>query len=338
MRHIGTLGDARMAERLSAYLTVLGIANHVDKDDGQFDVWVKEEDRLDKAVAEFDAFEKNPNEEKYTKAVTDASALIEKEIERRRKVKKNVVKVSEGWPKGASRKAPLTMVLIGMSIVIAVFSGMWKRPMPEEVYRGTFFKSLAFVAVESPDAEKIDEAASGPDDLKLRWASLRRFELWRLITPVFIHFGVFHLVFNLIWLYQLGRLLEDRFGTPLFGLLVLLTAAIPNLLQGSMPIVLEGSAPNMFPGGDLLLTTFGGMSGVVYGLFGYAWIRSSLDQSSGFMIPQSTVVIMIGWMLLGFTDFDQQWLGFSMANWGHGGGLVVGMAMAYYSVLKLNRK
>ncbi len=84
------------------------------------------------------------------------------------------------------------------------------------------------------------------------------------------------------------------------------------------------------------MTGFAGMSGVVYGLFGFAWVRSTLDPSAGFLIPQSTVIILIAWMLLGFTPFDEQLIGMRMANWGHGAGLVVGMAVAFLSV-QLNR-
>jgi len=336
MRHIGTLSDAGLAERVSAYLTVNGIANHIDEDGGNFDVWVKDEDRVDDAMTEFESFEKSPNDGKYINAVTQAQDLIEKEIERRRKVKENVVKVSESWPQGAKRKAPLTIALVILSVAVSVFSGMWRTPLPDEVRQGVFFKSLSFVAVEGDAAQNIAKE-TGNDDLKRRWASLQRFELWRLITPIFIHFGVMHLAFNMFMLYQFGRILEDRYGTLFLGMLVLLAAAIPNFLQGTVPGVIDGSWPDLITS-NLLLSRFGGMSGVVYGLFGYAWIRSSLDPSCGFMISQVSVAIMIGWLLLGFTEFDRTWLGVDMANWGHGGGLVIGMAVAYYNVMIQSRK
>lgn len=51
---------------------------------------------------------------------------------------------------------------------------------------------------------------------------IRNGELWRLITPVFLHSGVLHLLVNSYALYSLGSALEGmlgraRFGTIYFG-------------------------------------------------------------------------------------------------------------------------
>ena len=69
---------------------------------------------------------------------------------------------------------------------------------------------------------------------------------------------------------------------------------------------------------------FGGMSGVVYGLFGYLWMKSRFDPWSGMHMDQQTVVILIAWFFLCMTG----WVG-PIANWAHGVGLVVGMAIGY---------
>lgn len=75
-------------------------------------------------------------------------------------------------------------------------------------------------------------------------------EWWRLVTAGFIHFGVFHLLMNMLLLYQLGLLLERAIGSTRLALMY--TAS---LLAGSLGVLLVDS------GGIT-----GGASGAVFGL------------------------------------------------------------------------
>ena len=71
---------------------------------------------------------------------------------------------------------------------------------------------------------------------------------------------------------------------------------------------------------------FGGMSGVVYGLFGYIWIKSRFDPRDRFHISQQNVNLMLIWFAICFTPL----LG-NVANGGHAGGLVLGAVMGFIS-------
>jgi GlpG protein len=127
-------------------------------------------------------------------------------------------------------------------------------------------------------------------------------EVWRLFTPIFIHFGMLHILFNMLWLKDLGSAIEKRHGAMFFLALVLSVALTSDLAQ-------------YFIAGPY----FGGMSGVVYGLFAYIWLRGKMDPLSGFMMPSQTVFLMMLWFVICLTGK----LG-PVANAAHGVGLIVG--------------
>jgi GlpG protein len=140
-------------------------------------------------------------------------------------------------------------------------------------------------------------------------------QFWRLFTPIFVHYSFIHILFNMFWLHDLGSQIERLKGSKFFITFALTLALFSNLLQFLM------SGPS-----------FGGMSGVVYGLFGYVWIKCRLDPGDGFRIDPVIANIMFAWFLLCFTGIVG-----SIANWAHAGGLLLGLAWGYGSALRWNR-
>ena len=120
-----------------------------------------------------------------------------------------------------------------------------------------------------------------PDPL----ADIKQGQLWRLATPMFLHFGIMHIVFNMMWLWQFGVVLEMRFGWRRFLGLVLTVAVLSDLAQG------------LFGHG----TNFGGMSGVNYGLFGFLLLRGKLHPSPEFVMNQQTITLMLVWLVVCYT-------------------------------------
>ena len=45
---------------------------------------------------------------------------------------------------------------------------------------------------------------------------------------------------------------------------------------------------------------YGGMSGVVYALFGYLWMKGQVDPEPGMVLHPSTVRVMLLWLVLGW--------------------------------------
>jgi membrane associated rhomboid family serine protease len=79
-------------------------------------------------------------------------------------------------------------------------------------------------------------------------------EYYRLFTAGFLHFGIIHIGFNMLLLYQLGHLLEPALGRARFAALY-----VAALLAGSFGAIL--TAPNALTGGA---------SGAVFGLMAAA--------------------------------------------------------------------
>jgi GlpG protein len=132
-------------------------------------------------------------------------------------------------------------------------------------------------------------------------------QVWRLITPIFIHFGLIHILFNMLWMFDLGGVIERMQGSPRMGVLVGVTAVTGNLAQF------------WWAGPD-----FGGMSGVIYGLLGYVWIQGQLNPRSGLVLHQYVVIMMLAWFVLCWTGM----IG-SVANMAHTVGLISGVVLGW---------
>jgi GlpG protein len=141
----------------------------------------------------------------------------------------------------------------------------------------------------------------------LIWLSALLEQGWRWFTPGWLHFSASHLVFNLIWVWYLLGPLELKLGRITAISLTLIVLLASNLLQF---VVVDAN--------------FGGMSGLVYGLFGFYWICSLVRPNWGLHISNALVGFMLIWLLIGF--FDLLWI--SMANWAHLAGLLSGMLCA----------
>jgi GlpG protein len=69
---------------------------------------------------------------------------------------------------------------------------------------------------------------------------------------------------------------------------------------------------------------FGGLSGVVYGLFGYLWIRGKYDPASGLQQDSTTIILSLAWFFVCLTGMIGP-----IANTAHASGLVMGMAWGF---------
>ncbi len=139
-------------------------------------------------------------------------------------------------------------------------------------------------------------------------------EVWRLVTPILVHFGVLHILFNMMWLWDLGGSLERLRGAAFVGLFVVTAAIASNVAQYAI-------AGNPY---------FGGMSGVVYAMLGYVWMRGRRDPAFGIALQSGTVMMMLAWYVLCWTGL----LG-PIANWAHTAGLLLGVAWGAFERVRI---
>jgi GlpG protein len=200
-------------------------------------------------------------------------------------------------------ESPVTFSMIGISIVVALVTLF-----------GTRTEIVSELSIASFDLEAGHARWHGYHDVSSG-------ELWRLITPIFLHFGVFHLMFNAFWLHDLGGPTERFQGSFRYLGFVVWSAAVSNTAQ-----FVFAHSP-----------TFGGLSGFVYALVGYLWARGRADPQSGIYLPGRFVVFFIVWMALGFSNLFDNFLG-PMANYCHLGGFVAGVVYGYIAALLARRQ
>ncbi|MCE0801577.1 rhomboid family intramembrane serine protease GlpG [Buttiauxella sp. A2-C1_F] len=143
------------------------------------------------------------------------------------------------------------------------------------------------------------------------------YELWRYFSHALMHFSIMHIAFNLLWWWYLGGPVEKRLGSGKLITLTLVSALLSGFVQAKF-------------GGPL----FGGLSGVVYALMGYVWLRGERDPESGIYMQRGLMGFALLWIVIGFFDV----LGMSIANAAHITGLVVGLAMALVDTMHARKR
>jgi len=315
MRQIGVIDDRQQAGRFAAYLVAQGVSVHADQEQDGWAIWVRDEDKVDQAKEELARFRHDPENDRYQGAERKAQKAVQDEVHRRLEQQRKQVDMRQQWNRPPMQRRPITMLLVMVSV--GVFFMLALNRDSADAWR----RNLA--TVDHVEFNNEGRNARDPWEILI---DIRRGEVWRLVTPVFVHLGVMHLLFNMFMLYALGGMVEESRGRLRYGLMVLVLAVASSTLPALVPTEWGGS-PLGF-----------GMSGVVYGIFGYIWIKMLYQPSLGIGVHGQTVAILMIWFFLGVFGVLEDLLGIRIDNWGHGVGLVLGMILAYLGMLLSNRR
>ena len=309
MRELTTLASQQHAERLAGYLVTQSIPCSVEEEEGQWVVWVVNDDDRDTAQKVLEEFRENPEDFRYDAALVQARKLAKKESESRKTIRQRQVDLNKRWNGHWWYAHPVTTILIVISVLVAVICTDWSNAKP-----GMLGLPALCTNEESPllrrmyIAEFTIDVRDGREWIHYSpspWTAVLRGEIWRLLTPMFVHFGVLHILFNMIWMKQLASAVEFVKGSRHFLALVLLLEVPSSLAQ------FYWSGP-----------AFGGMSGVVFGMIGYVWMKGKTQPHEGLSLMPQTVIYCFLWLFLCMGGAVG-----SIANAAHLVGLVVGMIL-----------
>ncbi len=141
-------------------------------------------------------------------------------------------------------------------------------------------------------------------------AHIRAGELWRLVTPVFLHGSILHIGFNMYALFVYGRGLESRFGRGRFLVLYFLSAFAGNIFS--------------------FLLTPNPSLGASTAVFGLIAAEGAFLLQNRKMLGEGVRRSLLGLVYIAAINL---FLGFTTSgvdNFGHIGGLLGGLAFTWF--------
>lgn len=278
---IGQLNNHRAAQAFCDFLKSRNVNAWTEKQDNGFIILIDDMAAEDFACAELREFLSDPSDPKYLDASWNEGTPDRVFIP-------TAATNGDGFKQFLGRAGAITRLLVFISVAVTLLTSFGNN---------IDITKYLLIADITQYRGSLDEILSG--------------QIWRLLTPIFLHFMVIHILFNMMWLWDLGGNVERIQSSGFLLFFVISIGILSNIIQ----YLSSGPA-------------FGGMSGVVYGLLGYTWIRS-LKKSSGYQLPKSVIMLMIGWLLLGYTGLIGP-----IGNAAHLSGLILGMLYGFVWYLK----
>jgi len=147
---------------------------------------------------------------------------------------------------------------------------------------------------------------------------LEGWQWWQPVTYMFLHAGIFHVLFNMLALWMFGVELERLWGTRFFARYYAITG-----IGAGLTMVVLSLLPIAF-GDSMYATRTVGASGAIFGLllaYGLQFPNRQIYLYFLFPVPAKYFVMIVGAISLYATIVDQAG---GIAHTAHLGGLLVG--------------
>lgn len=315
MRQLTSIKDQHQARYFASYLAVQGIQASAEEDDGEWSIWYHDDDDREHANELLAEYRNDPDDPKYEAAERKVRSVFMEANRLQKEINRDQKRLKKRWSGSWWHSYPATYIMIGICVVVAIVCTDWSAVQgggmgpalcnnrdsvllnkmgaatPIEVREEGGKQARYFMVPPQLTGEnlKLENWASTLEILKIKfavtWKSLKwtssHGEVWRFVTPIFLHGSLLHILFNMMWLRSMGMAIELTRGTGRFVLLCLILAVTSNIGQ-------------LFWSGPFFL----GMSGVVFGLIGYVWMKGKTQPQLGIGLEQQTVVMSILFLVL----------------------------------------
>ena len=269
MKRLATFNNPRVAQAFVDYMAAHDISlQMMPEGDGQFVLWLADSQHEAEVEAELKLFLSNPSASKYSAA---SWQLAESRNHQFHYASPNLITMIK------AKAGPVTLSIMLLCCVIYGLQLMG--------FGQALFTQLHFPAFEG-----------------------QKWQVWRWVSHAILHFSITHIIFNLLWWWQLGGDIERRLGSGKLVQIFLISAALSGIGQ----FYVEGA-------------NFGGLSGVVYALLGYLWVLGIRLPHLGLALPNGLIGFMLVWLVLGFVIPFM-----SLANTAHLVGLLSGVLVALF--------
>jgi len=193
----------------------------------------------------------------------------------------------------AFRKATFTLSLIVLCIILAFLAPLNAMT---DLTRAMLYPDFSF-------GTRIIDL----DNVRANFSAL---QFLKMISPMLLHGGIIHLAFNMLWLWEFGRRIEAVQASWSLLVLIFFIALVSNTVQ-------------YLYGGSIY---FGGMSGVVYGLFSYIWMWQLFDPKKNLSLPGPLIFfLLLSLVVITVINLD------FIADEAHIGGLLTGVVYGAFT-------
>ncbi|UNU72984.1 rhomboid family intramembrane serine protease [Moraxella nasovis] len=197
------------------------------------------------------------------------------------------------------RLAPVTLFLIISFVIVA----LWQ--------------TVAGVSLDSPNSDDLIHFGANFLPLSLT------IEPWRIVSSVFLHIGLIHLLFNAFAMYFFGQVAEQILNSLRFFVVFMVSAIGGNLLN------LFITWQDVLAGGPVGLSA--GASGGIMGLGSALFVLAATKARTPFILSTKNLAMVMGVnVIMGFAVDG-------IDNAGHIGGLIVGalLGLAFVADLRM---
>ena len=233
--------------------------------------------------------------------------------------------LARGYKPQTSAQQPISAYFSGKGAANQIVRAIWYAPISSLMILGAIMVALLTdigrqIPINSPLLYPLLEGGSALNPLsylEILTQVESPLQYLQMLAPGFIHFGVIHIVFNTLWIWQLGRMIESSHSKLVYVLVCVFVLFVSNTAQ-----YLWVQANN-----------FGGLSGLVYGQLGFILAMQTLQPEGRLRLPSSTIAVLVGFMIL----VAVLPLGF-IANAAHIGGLIAGIIAGIPVALLVSKK